>query len=152
VWTRREGSELAIADSLIVCASRSLNAELAKRLTDEGFDLRALAPYDEKFLVDWSAEIYQIALADASLVAHERVFARAQERIQQGEASSARDMSLDPTSIVINGYNLLLLPVWLGEVRVGAQAYPFAINGQTGSVHGDVPHGLLGKLVGWLSG
>jgi len=151
VWTRQDGSELAIHDSLLVCASRSLDAQLASQVAEAGFDQRALAPYAEKYLVDWPAEVYQIALADASLVAHQHVFARAQERIRQGPAAEARELSLDPTGIVINTYKLLLCPIWLGEVRVGAPHYPYAVNGQTGRVHANVPRNIRERLMRWVN-
>ena len=151
VWTQHDGSELAIHDSLLVCASRSLDAQLAGQVAEAGFDQLALAPYDEKYLVDWPAEVYQIALADASLVAHERVFAQAQQRIRQGPAAEARELSLDPTGIVINTYKLLLCPLWLGELRAGAQQFPYTVNGQSGKVHANLPRSGLDKVRAWIA-
>ncbi len=155
---KRDGSELAMDDQLLVPASHSLPNDLTTALAlsgrnslgnVSGYQLDALLPYSDSYLADWPTELYQISLADASLAAHERAYHAARERLHiDGEV---RDLSYDSTGIIINSYRLVLLPVWLSQLRYKEQVYPLAVNGQTGAVHGRLPENALKNfLVGLL--
>jgi hypothetical protein len=151
-WEPRQMSEPILIDDLPVPASHSLPAALVERLS--GFDTRALAPYSPDFLADWPAEIYQVSLADASLVARQRAVA-------QGEASASqrgvvdrirRRTAFNSGGIVISNYKLVLLPVWLTEYTYKGTRYPMAINGQTGEVEGLVPRAGWQQVLSGLFG
>src|SRR5204862_3490381 len=113
-----------------------------------GYQLDALLPYSDNYLADWPAELYQISLADASLAAHQRAFESAREHMRQRVA--VRDPSFDSTGIIINTYRLVLLPVWLCELKYKDKSYALAINGQRGAVHGHLPENPLRKFVSGL--
>jgi len=86
------------------------------------FDLSALAPYAEKYLAHWPAEIYQISLADASLVARERAFADAKRRSSPGP--EVQQLSYESLVISIDTYKLILLPSWVSELHFKGQGLP----------------------------
>jgi predicted RNA-binding Zn-ribbon protein involved in translation (DUF1610 family) len=159
VWLQRDGSELVMDDNLLVPASHTLPNDLTTALAAHdprgvakvpGYRLDALLPYSDSYLADWPAELYQISLADASLAAHQRAFESAREHMRQSVA--VRDPSFDSTGIIINTYKLVLLPVWLCELKYKDKPYPLAINGQSGAVHGRLPENPLRKFVSGLLG
>jgi predicted RNA-binding Zn-ribbon protein involved in translation (DUF1610 family) len=160
VWVPRTGSELTMYDNLLVAASHSLPAPVLNALgapvsggndpAEATFDLSAVAPYAEKYLVDWPAEVYQISLADASLVARERAFANAKRRSSPGP--EVQQLSYDSLGISPDTFKLILLPIWVSELHVKDKVYPLVVNGQSGGVYGKLPqgglHGLLAGLLG----
>lgn len=121
-------------DDLLVPASRSLPARLAHELTD--FDTQAVLPYSADLLAGWPAEIYQVPLADASLVARQRAVdeAKGHARAQVGQS-----LMIHSEGVQITTYKLLLLPMWVTRYRYKGQDYLVAVNGQTGKVAGDLP-------------
>ena len=165
VWVPRTGSELTMSDNLLVAASHSLPAAVLNALgapsparsktpaairRDQPFDLSAVAPYAEKYLVDWPAEVYQISLADASLVARERAFADAKRRSSPGP--EVQQLSYDSLGISIDTYKLILLPIWVSELNFKDKVYPLVVNGQSGGVYGKLPQGGLKGLMAGLLG
>jgi DNA-directed RNA polymerase subunit RPC12/RpoP len=151
-WIQRQMSEPVLIDDLLVPASHSLPAALVDRLG--GFDTKALAPYSPDFLADWPAEIYQIALAEASLVARQRAVAQAEDSARrQGVLDQVRNHSgFNSAGVVINNYKLVLLPVWLTEYRYKGARHPVVINGQTGEVEGLVPRSGWQRMLSGLLG
>jgi DNA-directed RNA polymerase subunit RPC12/RpoP len=162
-WAPRTGSVLAIVDNLLVGASHSLPAALLnafgapisgasgeQQASSLTFNFSAVAPYAEKYLADWPVEIYQIPLADASLVARERAFAGAKRRASPGPG--VVNVSYDSVGISIDTYKLILLPIWVSQVHFKDKVYPLVVNGQSGDVYGKLPqgglHGLLAGLLG----
>jgi hypothetical protein len=151
-WVPRTGSYLVYHNDLLVPGSHSLPADLLGQLTD--FDTQALAPYSRDALAGWLTEIYQIAMADASLVARQRAFREAKGHIGNlslgGE--SVRDLTLSSLGITIETYKLALLPVWVAGYRYKGKPYALVVNGQTGNVAGNVPRSGFQKLMAGLFG
>ena len=145
-----EGEQPVWFDDLLVPASHSLPAKLLQPLL--AYDTHALAPYTPDLLADTTVEVYQIALANASLVAHARAFEQAKGRIAYGESSAAKDVTYNSLGIFIESYKLALLPIWLSGYRYQQKMYPLAINGQSGKIQGDVPRGGLKKLMAGIFG
>ncbi len=129
-------------NDLLVPATRSLPGLLDK-LTD--FATTALLPYSPDVLADWPAEIYQVSMADASLVARQRALEDTKKR--QPAHSDWLGYRTDSSGIVINAYKLVLLPVWVTGHRYERKLYPALVNGQTGSVVGDAPRSALQQWI-----
>lgn len=151
-WVPRTGSHLVFHNDLLVLASHTLPAGLSTQLTD--FDTHALVPYSGDVLAGWPTEVYQIAMADASLVARQRAFAKARDHVRHRSlgGESVRDLTLNSLGISIDSYKLVLLPVWLGSYRHKGTTHSVLVNGQTGSVRGDVPRSGFQKALAGLFG
>jgi hypothetical protein len=53
---------------------------------------------------------------------------------------------------VAESFKLVLLPIWTARYQYRDKTYQIAVNGQTGSVHGQAPRsGLRGLLAGILT-
>lgn len=152
VWLPRSDIYLVYHDDLIVPASHSLPKSLMDQLME--FDTKALTPYASEVLADQPAEIYQVTMADASLVAREQAVHAAEQYVKQRSLGGerVRDLRLDSTGIIIELFKLVLLPVWITTYRYRNQSFTVAVNGQTGAVTGDVPRGGMQKALAGLFG
>jgi hypothetical protein len=150
-WVPRNGSHIVLHDDLLVPATHSLPIELLSKLVD--FDTtHDLLPYSDSLLADRPAEIYQIPMADASLVARQRAFEQAKAKIRLNLFKPVRDFSAASAEIAITSYKLVLLPVWVAGYGYQNTNYPLLVNGQTGSLVGDVPRSGVQKVLAGIFG
>jgi DNA-directed RNA polymerase subunit RPC12/RpoP len=148
----RDDIYLVDHDDLLIPGTRSLPPDALNKLAD--FDTHALVPYSADLLADWPTEIYQLPLADASLLARQRVFEAAKKRIREYTLGdqNVRDLNCNSLGIIINTYKLALLPVYVTGYRYKGTYFPLGINGQTGTAGGNVPRGKAHKLLAWVFG
>lgn len=147
----RTGSWAVWQNDCLVPASHSLPATLLSALS--ALDTTALLPYSSDFLADCAVEIYQIPLADASLVAHQRAFEAARQEFRSDMVIGAvEDLTVSGAGIVIESYKLILLPVWVTSYCYRGKTYRVVVNGQTGEVRGEVPRQRLQGLLAGIFG
>lgn len=137
---RVEGEYPIHVDDLTVPASKNIERQLSRLLST--FDLKATRPYDPRYLSNWAAEVYDVPMSDASLVARSRAYARLKRKLP-GEIDSLYNLQTSSASIVIESFKLVLVPVWITEVPTNGKEMLVLINGQNGVVQGDLP--ALGK-------
>ncbi len=138
-WVPRSGERTSFFRDQLQAGLRSLPAEIVKRLP--AFDLSRLIVFKPEYLADWPAAIYDLSLADASLLAREAMVKSAEvesrERIAPGQSVRAVEVFTDRFSGQL--YKLVFLPLWIGSYRYGARTYQVLVNGQTGKVAGEQP-------------
>lgn len=139
------GEEVVLRGNVIIPAMKNLPDVVKKELSK--FNLSGLVPYDPRYLVDWTAETYQIAMGDASLDAREVALALEKREIVARNAEQLSNLTTTSANMVINTFRLILFPVWLTTYLVQEETYNLVINGQTASVSGDAP---ASGLVGWM--
>jgi len=122
-------------------ASHSLPAYLLNDLTD--FDIRSALRYSPELLVGWAAEVYQVPLANASLVVRQRAVEEARAHVPQIMGT----LTIDSRGVEIRSYKLIMVPVWVVHYRYEGQDYLVAVNGQTGKVMGDMPRSGFQKTL-----
>ncbi len=157
---RRAPRTVQVSDSypvllsrLPIPASRKLSAPFVRLLST--FDLKAVQPYDPRYLADWPAELYDIPMAEASLDARSQSFS-ALKRDMEIRLAPVRLLSASSAELAIESFNLDLLPVWMSEITLPASeggSRLVLINGQTGDIRGDLASkpSHSGKLLSWLS-
>ena len=127
-------------DNELVPAEHSLPGDLLGKLE---YDVRKAVQYNEAALADWPAEIYSVSMADASLTARERAMKWANQQIAADTGrrldDAERPLRVDRTGLAVMSYKLLLLPVWVCGYTYQGETYRLLVNGQSGSVVGDVP-------------
>lgn len=138
-WVPRDGIYLVYHQDLCVPATRAIPKDLVDDLTE--YDTKALVPFAAELLSDASAEIYQVTLADASLVVRQQALRIGQAHIQHHDLAGEnyRDLAMNTGGLIIESYRLVLLPVWITTYRYKNESFPVAVNGQTGQVAGRVP-------------
>jgi predicted RNA-binding Zn-ribbon protein involved in translation (DUF1610 family) len=130
-------------------ATRRLEGLLSLGLPD--YRLEAAVAYDPRYLADWPAEVYEITMADASLDARARSVRRIKAEIGdylRATYDGVTSITASPGVLSIEGFKLVLVPAWIGELQVGAQLHPVLVNGQTGAVQAEEP---AKSPLGWLS-
>jgi predicted RNA-binding Zn-ribbon protein involved in translation (DUF1610 family) len=116
-------------------ASRKPSAPFVRLIAS--FELERVQPYDPGYLADWPAELYDVPMADASLDAREQTFARLKADLPN-RLPMARLISASSANLSIESFRLELLPVWVTEVWCEGRSGLVLINGQNGTVQGDV--------------
>jgi hypothetical protein len=143
------GSRPIFFDDVLVPASHTLPARLMKEI--ECFKLDGLTAYSPEYLADWPAEVYQISVSGASLVARRKAWEKAVQRegpMFSIHAQPIQGLSFSSAGMAIVSYKLILLPFWIAHYRYQGNGYSAVINGQTGAIRAERPRGGLGK---WLA-
>lgn len=106
----------------------------------EPFDYAACKPFDPGYLAGYQADCRDQEMDECVPRANERVTNAATDALRStvhGYSSVVSDCTqvrLDQGKV-----RYVMMPVWLLTVRYGDQAFPFAINGQTGRLAGELP-------------
>src|SRR5687767_994335 len=125
-----------LMDDLPVPASRKLSAVLLKLIPT--FELKAVKPYDPRFLADWPAEVYDIPMAEASLDARSQAYAQYKNDLPN-RLSAIRISHFSSAKLAVESFKLVLLPVWVTELAFDGREHLVLINGQSGIVASDIP-------------
>ena len=151
-WVPRNGVYLVYHDDLLVPATGAIPKEVVDGLG--GYDTKALVPYSAELLSDAAAEIYQVPVVDASLVARQKALRLGQDYVQSNELSGEtyRDFFINSGGLIIESYKLTLLPLWLTHYRYKQASFLVAVNGQSGQVSGGVPRSGWQKALAGLFG
>jgi hypothetical protein len=124
-----------MVDDLPLPASRKTSAVFLKMIPS--FDLKAIKPYDARFLASWPAEIYDVPMADASLDARSQTFAKFKRDLPH-LVNNANIIHTSSANLVIESFKLNLLPVWMTELPFDGREHLVLINGQNGEVASDI--------------
>jgi len=117
-------------------ASRKLSAVFLKLIAT--FELKAVKPYDPRYLANWPAEVYDIPMAEASLDARGQGYSR-YKRDLPNLLTPMRLISTSSADMTVESFRLDLLPVWMMEIPFGGRGHLVLINGQNGEVKSDLP-------------
>lgn len=167
---RSQQQHIPVKDVLL-SASYSLEADLLEAI--EPFHLEEALQFHPQYLAGWPAEVYQVALADATIQARERMSEEAQMMADvwapveefsgfdwggggdvgalsgQKQHRQGAGYQANFCTVHIDSFQHLLLPVWVGSYRYRGRLYAFAVNGQTGKAGGESPRsaGMVGLSV-----
>jgi hypothetical protein len=138
------GQQMAGFDDIVIYGASKLADLLPKIIRD--FSLGSGVAYDARYLAGWPAEIYQKAMAEASLDARKQAVEQVRQAIYT-EAGSVNNLRYSTANLAILAFKLVLVPVWITEYMLDEHRYRVIINGQTGSVYGER---AAGGVAGWL--
>lgn len=149
-WSNAWGRVRRAFNDLLVTASRALPAKYLNAL--EPWDLANLAPYDNRYLTGFKAEVSQVDIATGFDEA-KKVMARAIEQDVRRDigGDEQRVISID-TQYNNTTYKYILLPVWLSVYRYGDKVYRFVVNARTGEVHGERPYSAIKIALAVIAG
>lgn len=121
--------------------------EVAMRKIDKGL-IDSISPYDESQAIDFSmsflsgffAEKYDIQKEEAQPVLEQKARDFAQQLIQQSIGGYDQvSLERDRVDLSIKGWNYALLPAWIMTYLYKGKTFVYAVNGQTGKAHGELP-------------
>lgn len=136
-WQPSSGHHSGDYDDVLVYATRSINVKILQKIYP--YDTQKLLPYKPDFLSGWSAESYQIPLAEGwglgkdILYSHER---SACDSEVPGDTHRNLNVSTQLSKLT---YKHVMLPVWVASYRYRDKTYQFMINGQNSKVEGEKP-------------
>lgn len=142
-----EGSYYLLEDDVLVPATHTLPQDLSAAF--DKFLLEDAVPYDSAYLANWPTTLYDISVADASLLARRIVLKKGQKAARIQALASVPNIQNFQTlagDTVVLSYKLVLLPFWIANYRLEENTYTVVINGQTQRVSGQKPSGLFQKL------
>jgi DNA-directed RNA polymerase subunit RPC12/RpoP len=141
-WVPLNGLALAYERNLLIPATKKCPRHWAKFLRN--YILDESVPFQEEYLASMPAETYQISMSDASLEARNMIYSQKRRQIETDINHEYTNLSSTSTSIVIDLFSLLLLPVWIITFSHEDKRHEALINGQTGVIKGDKPrHGIM---------
>jgi len=127
-----------------ILGSKKLADLMVKALPE--FDLSQATAYDARFLAGWMADVPDLPMAEASLDARQIAVEHMREMIRQ-EFGQIQNLNYSSAGILVSGFKLMLVPVWVTDIKIHDRNSRVLINGRTGSVHSEIPeHGLAGWL------
>jgi hypothetical protein len=127
-----------------ILGSKKLADLLVKTLPE--FDLSCAVAYDARFLAGWMADVYDLPMAEASLEARQIAVERMCAMIHQ-EFGQVQNLGYSTSSVMVSAFKLILVPVWVTDIKTHERSCLVLINGRTGSVHSEIPER---GLAGWL--
>ncbi len=136
-------------DDVFVAASKPL-PKYFNSLLDE-FDAKDVRPFSPKYIANWMAETYKIALSDAAIEGRSRAFQLAKEvTTRKSRLGNVKNLSFYSDQLMILSFKLVLVPVWMGHYSMDGERFDVLLNGKTGEVYGEKSPGVLRKWVNWL--
>jgi DNA-directed RNA polymerase subunit RPC12/RpoP len=136
-WYWTSGHHSGEYDDVLVYATRSINLKILQKIYP--YDTQKLLTYKPDFLAGWSAEAYQIPLAEAWPLGRDILYNHehsACDSLVPGDTHRNLSVSTDLSQLT---YKHVLLPVWVASYRYNNKTFQFMINGQTGKVQGEKP-------------
>ena len=156
-FNRRQPRMVRVSDSypvqvndIPIPASRKLSAVFLRLIPT--FEMKAVKPYDPRYLANWPAEVYDIPMAEASLDARSQSLKRYQRELPS-LLFPMQFISASSANMTVESFRLNLLPVWMTELPFGGREHLVLINGMNGTVASDLPEKKKeksGGLLEWL--
>ena len=135
VYKTERGDITLFVDDLIIPAAKKYEQYLHNFI--ESYELRETKPYDARYLSNWSAETYEIALSDAALEARSRAY-KAEQKKAKRMMYYLKNFRSSSANLAITSYKFLLLPLWMTTYPHEGKEYRVLINGQSGAVEGEL--------------
>ena len=144
-----------LMDDMKIPASRRTSAPFLRLIST--FDLKAVKPYDPRYLADWPAEVYDVPLAEASLDARSYAYSHFKDNLPH-QLGNMHLIHTSSARLAVQSFKLVLLPVWMTEIPYDGREHLILISGQNGRVEGEMPDGSArkdqpgkpGGLMEWL--
>lgn len=136
-WRYAAGSVSRFFDDVLIPASASVLMTLADRLGP--WRLKALVPYDPRWLAGFLSEAYRIDLRKGLEQAKLSMSATIDGDIRAQIGGDVQRIDWKQTTYAQVTFKHILLPLWVGTFRYQDKAYRFVVNGQNGNVSGERP-------------
>ena len=136
-WFPAAGHVERFHDDVLVVASHSLPHGV--RGAAQGWDLKALVPYQPEFLSGYRAEAYQVGLKEGFPLAKEVIDVQVHDAVRADIGGDRQRVGQLSTRYAEVKFKHVLLPVWVSAYRFRDKVYRFVVNGQTGEVAGESP-------------
>jgi hypothetical protein len=138
-WETRSGSHFEMFNNVLIPGLRKLSSTVIASI--EPFNFEELVEFLPDYLAGWLALTYDHPLADASLLALEKVLKNVKSNLSNLVEPDHPKHNFGTGAGKWSGliYKLTLLPIYIGNYPFQGKQYRIYVNGQTGKVSGDKP-------------
>jgi predicted RNA-binding Zn-ribbon protein involved in translation (DUF1610 family) len=143
-WYSVSGEVQNVFDDILIEATTSLPKSGLRAL--EPWDLKKLAPYNDKFLSGFRAETYTVDVRNGYGEAKLRMDPIIRNTVNGDIGGDRQIIHYLNTTYRNPTFKHILLPVWLSAYRYNNKVYQFMVNARTGEVQGSRPYST-GKIV-----
>ena len=140
-WSMVAGRVRRLFNDILVTASQALPGKYLNAL--EPWDLVNLAPYDNRFLSGFKAEVSQVDIKTGFEEAKNVMAVAIRQDVDRDIGGDEQRITGLQTSYRNTTYKYILLPVWLSVFRYGDKVYRFVVNARTGEVLGERPYSAI---------
>ena len=144
-WIPFSDQKVILENDVPILATKKIKYALRKIIAS--FDLEKLVPFETGYLSSWTAENHEISMAEASLDARKAALDIEKPKIENSIPGNFRNLFVDSSSILVDTYKLVLLPLWICHYVLAEKTYDLAINGQNGTLVAETP--ATGPI-GWV--
>ena len=140
-WFPVSGDLTKDFDDVLVIATNSLPQDYTQAL--EPWDLKDLAPYDDRYISGFQTEMYQVEIEQGFERAKKRMEDQIEDDIKRkigGDQQRIHRLNVDYDNIT---FKHILLPIWICSYLYNGKVYRFLINGRTGEVQGERPYSWI---------
>ena len=137
-WRNVSGQVSRFFDDVLVNASHSLPRKIVDEL--EPWDLKALVPYDEKYISGFQSERYQLGLEEGFNKAKQVMAGTIRQDVRYDIGGDHQRVHQVNTEYSAMTYKHCLLPVWSSAFLYQKKSYRFVVNARTGEVQGERPY------------
>jgi DNA-directed RNA polymerase subunit M/transcription elongation factor TFIIS len=137
-WSAAWGHVRRFFNDILISASRALPEKYLNAL--EPWDLANLAPYDNRYLSGFQAEVSQVNIQEGFDAAKRVMQVAIEKDARHDIGGDEQRITSIQTDYRNTTYKYILLPVWLSVFRYGNKVYRFVVNARTGEVHGERPY------------
>jgi DNA-directed RNA polymerase subunit M/transcription elongation factor TFIIS len=148
-WYPASGRVSRAFNDILITASQAIPKKYLDLL--EPWDLPNLAPYDQRYLSGFKAEISQVAIQDGFNEAKQVMGAVIHQDVCRDIGGDEQRVLGVQTRYSATTYKNILLPVWLSVYRYGDKVYRFVVNARTGEVHGERPYSVIKIILAVLA-
>ena len=132
-----EGSFETFTDDLLVTAGVKPEPELLRKVLD--FNFEKLKPYRPEYLAGFQTVEYRHSLAEAWKKASTEILKRQRKEVQKHYAGQQLHHLKVDSKLEDLTYKHILLPFWVIAYRFSGRVYHAVMNGQTGTLHVQIP-------------
>jgi len=149
-WYSASGQVQNTFDDILIEATRSLPKMTLRSL--EPWDLKALVPYNDKFLSGFRTETYTIDVKNGYGEAKLRMEPVIRNTVNADIGGDRQIIHYLNTTYRNPTFKHILLPVWLSAYRYNNKVYQFMVNARTGEVQGSRPFSAIKIVLAVLAG
>jgi DNA-directed RNA polymerase subunit M/transcription elongation factor TFIIS len=149
-WSSVRGQVQRAFNDILVTASRALPEKYLNAL--EPWDLVNIAPYDNRYLSGFRAEISQVNIKEGFETAKGVMATVIQQDVRSDIGGDEQRVTDLQTHYNNTTFKYILLPVWLSVYRYGNKVFRFVVNARTGEVHGERPYSAIKIALAVLAG
>ncbi len=136
-WYPTSGRVSGFLDDILINASEKKRREVPKQISR--WDMKALVPFNGKYLAGFVTEKYTVSLKDGHHQSFQKAKDIAYSWIRQDIGGDTQRVSNANISLADETFKHILLPVYISSYRYSGKEYHFYVNGQTGKISGTHP-------------